>query len=192
MGYGDFGAQTVSELVLTFIWMIFGVSFYAYVIGNLTSIIANENDNAENLYNRLKALEEFAKKTKLPEDLLFKIKNFLENNYNELFSQQDEEQLLAELPASLREDVLFHRYEGLIKSIELLRTWNENNNEFVWELVPRLKKIKMEKDDTIYREGDFSEEIYFIKTGKVKLVALNGYAFAYYTEGMHFGDNDVI
>lgn len=73
-----------------------------------------------------------------------------------------------------------------------MRNWNENNNDFVWELVPRLKKIKMEKDDTIYREGDFSEEIYFIKTGKVKLVALNGYAFAYYTEGMHFGDNDVI
>ena len=86
--------------------------------------------------------------------------------------------------------MLFHRYEGLIKNIDMLRDCK--NTDFVWELVPRLKKIKMEKDDTIYREGDFSEEIYFIKTGKIKLVALNGYSFAYYNDGMHFGDNDVI
>jgi len=63
VGYGDFGAVTVAELILTLIWMIFGVGFYSFVIGNLTSIIANENANTENLYNKLKALEEFAKKT---------------------------------------------------------------------------------------------------------------------------------
>ena len=66
MGYGDFGAQTVSELFLSLIWMVFGVGFYSFVIGNMTSIIANENANSENLYNKLKSLEEFAKKTKLP------------------------------------------------------------------------------------------------------------------------------
>ncbi len=74
MGYGDFGAVTVGELLMTLVWMIFGVGFYSFVIGSLTSIIANDTMNTENLYNRLKALEEFAKKTKLPEDLHFKIR----------------------------------------------------------------------------------------------------------------------
>jgi hypothetical protein len=50
VGYGDFGAITVSELFLSLIWMIFGVGFYSFVIGNLTSILANENQNSENLY----------------------------------------------------------------------------------------------------------------------------------------------
>lgn len=40
VGYGDFGAQTASELVLNLIWMTFGVSFYSFVVGSLTSIIA--------------------------------------------------------------------------------------------------------------------------------------------------------
>lgn len=74
VGYGDFGAITEAELFLSVFWMIFGVGFYSFVIGNLTSIIANANANSENLYNKLKALEEFAKKTKLPEELHFKIK----------------------------------------------------------------------------------------------------------------------
>jgi uncharacterized membrane protein YwzB len=50
VGYGDFGANTVAELFLNVVWMVFGVGFYSFVIGNLTSIIANENANSENLY----------------------------------------------------------------------------------------------------------------------------------------------
>jgi len=55
-----------------------------------------------------------------------------------------------------------------------------------------LRKIKVDKDDIIYWEGDFSEEIYFIKAGKVKLYAKSGFPFASYDEGKHFGDSDVI
>lgn len=43
-------------------------------------------------------------------------------------------------------------------------------------------------DDVIYWEGDFSEEIYFIKNGKVKIYAKNSFCFAQYKEGQTFGD----
>jgi hypothetical protein len=65
-------------------------------------------------------LEEFAKKTKLPEDLHFKIRQFLENNYAELFSRVDEESILHELPTTLREEVLIARFGQLLKSIDFL------------------------------------------------------------------------
>jgi hypothetical protein len=81
----------------------------------------------------LKALEEFAKKTKLPEELHFKIKQFLDNNYSELFSRVDEDQLLRELPTTLREDVLQHRFGGLLDSIDFLRTCD--NYDFKWAMV---------------------------------------------------------
>jgi Ion channel len=50
VGFGEFGAETYSELVLSVVWMICGVSFYSVVIGNLTSLIANETANSENLF----------------------------------------------------------------------------------------------------------------------------------------------
>ncbi len=53
VGFGDFGARTVAELFLSVVWMIYGVGFYSVVIGNLTSIIANETANSENLYVRI-------------------------------------------------------------------------------------------------------------------------------------------
>ncbi len=50
VGFGEFGAFTYSELVITIIWMIYGVSFYSVLFGNLTSMIANETANYENLF----------------------------------------------------------------------------------------------------------------------------------------------
>lgn len=50
VGFGEFGAFTYSELILSIIWMIYGVGFYSVIIGNLSSMIANETANSENLY----------------------------------------------------------------------------------------------------------------------------------------------
>lgn len=50
VGFGDFGAYSQSELILSIIWMIYGVGFYSVIIGNLTSMIANETANSEYLY----------------------------------------------------------------------------------------------------------------------------------------------
>jgi len=69
--------------------MLFGVAFYSFVVGSITSIIAAENENADNLTNKLKSLEDFAKETNLDEELHNKIRQFLLNNFNELFSKQD-------------------------------------------------------------------------------------------------------
>ena len=59
-------------------------------------------------------------------------------------------------------------------------------------MVQLLRKIKVDKYDVSYWEGDFSEEIYFIKSGKVKLYAKNGFSFLQYKDGQHFGDPEVI
>ena len=106
-------------------------------------------------------MEEFALKTSLPDDLHYKIRQFLENNYDELFSRIDEKSLINELPITLRDEVLQHQFQGLMTSLEFLRTCK--NTEFIWALVQMLKKIKVDKGDVIYVDGEFSEEIFFIK-----------------------------
>ena len=91
-----------------------------FVIGNLTSIIASDAQNMESLHEKIKALEEFASATKLPSHLLYRIRQFLEVNFKEIFSQNDEENLLNELPTTLREEVNYHRFHGLLESLKFL------------------------------------------------------------------------
>ena len=39
VGYGDIHAYSVSEKIAALVWMILGVGFYSFTIGNLSSII---------------------------------------------------------------------------------------------------------------------------------------------------------
>lgn len=54
-----------------------------------------------------------------------------------------------------------------------------------------LKKVTFERFDTVYHDGAFSETVYLIYAGQVKLLAENGFAFALFRKGDHFGETDV-
>lgn len=79
VGYGDFSISTKAEFILALIWMIIGVNFYSFTIGNVSSIIA-AMDNKEALLNsKLTTLNEYSIKFNLPISTQTKIKNFFEN-----------------------------------------------------------------------------------------------------------------
>ena len=80
VGYGDVVGYTTLERVYCLIWMIFGVAFYSFTIGNLQSIISTIDDKASELAAKLNTLAGFAKRTNLPDYIVLKIKRFLENN----------------------------------------------------------------------------------------------------------------
>ena len=85
VGYGDFGAATTSEYIINLIWMLIGVGYYQIVFGQIISIIQENSSNESALDNKLKALEDFSKETKLyeeDEELQNQIRQFLINNFN--------------------------------------------------------------------------------------------------------------
>jgi len=80
VGFGDINAVTITEKIITIFWMIFGVGFYSFTIGNLSQIIASIDIRAEMLNQKLNTLLEFSKRTNMPQSLHTKIKQHLESN----------------------------------------------------------------------------------------------------------------
>ena len=68
VGYGDFGAATTAEYLINLVWMLVGVGYYQIVFGQIISIITAHSSNSSMLDNKLKALEDFSKETKLYEE----------------------------------------------------------------------------------------------------------------------------
>ena len=56
VGYGDFTVQTTTEYILALIWMIIGVNFYSFTIGNVSSIIASMDQKSAILNSKLNTL----------------------------------------------------------------------------------------------------------------------------------------
>ena len=63
MGFGDVNAKTNSERIMAILWMIFGIGFYSFTIGNMTNLIASMDTANEELQMKLGVLKEFKKRT---------------------------------------------------------------------------------------------------------------------------------
>lgn len=87
---------------------MFGVSFYSFLVGSVTSILAAEARDTETLQAKIRQLEDYSSASGIDEELYQKIRTFLLNNYIELSSKIDEQQLIGDLPTSLREEILYH------------------------------------------------------------------------------------
>jgi hypothetical protein len=77
VGFGDIVAYTLFERIFCVLLMVFGVGFYSYIISNLSSIISSIDSRTANLKYKLESLDEFAKLTKIPQELMHKIQTHI-------------------------------------------------------------------------------------------------------------------
>lgn len=49
VGFGDVGSNNNTEYVFSSFWMIFGVAYYSYTIGNMTALITSVDEEGEEL-----------------------------------------------------------------------------------------------------------------------------------------------
>ncbi len=80
VGFGDVTIISVSERIFAILWMIVGVAFYSYAIGNVTNLIANLDADSEELNSKLAVLKEFKQRNQMPLAMFSKIKRHLQNN----------------------------------------------------------------------------------------------------------------
>ncbi len=66
VGFGDVPAITVSERILALFWMIFGVGFYSFTVGNLSSIIASLDAKSAEIRGKIDSFLDFSREVKLP------------------------------------------------------------------------------------------------------------------------------
>ena len=83
VGYGDINAYEMNERFLALVWMVFGVGFYSFTIGNLAGIISSIDGKAAHLQEKIQIMQEFVSRNKLPQEIEIRIRRFIENNHVE-------------------------------------------------------------------------------------------------------------
>lgn len=86
VGFGDINYFNVQERIFAIVWMLFGIGFYSYTIGNMTNLIGAMDSSNEELQKNLGILKEYRLKTGMPLRIFAKIKRHLENNQKALNS----------------------------------------------------------------------------------------------------------
>jgi len=189
VGYGDISAFTPFEKLLSITWMLFGLYFFSFVVGSLSSTLSNI-ETKENIFNKKMAiLDEFSRDASLNKELKRKLRYALRYSSEQTgFSFNDKHQIFDELPKNLRHEVAMAMHKGAVKEL----TFFENRDStFISEIVPFLNHEYAEKDHLIYQQNEHAGEIYFLLQGRVHF-SRKAQVFKSVMEGSYFGDIEAI
>mmetsp|Transcript_21884 Transcript_21884/g.33954 ORF Transcript_21884/g.33954 Transcript_21884/m.33954 type:complete len:317 (+) Transcript_21884:863-1813(+) len=146
VGFGDISGGNDVEQIMAIVWMVFGVGFYSYTIGNMTQMITSFDSDNHEMQNKLDTLKKFQQTTKIPNRLYYRIKRHIENNQIQK-KYNDSEVLLQELPIYLRDQVLTKTHGEVFKKIKFFRN---RSREFNSTIVHGLKPLNLGANELIY------------------------------------------
>mmetsp|Transcript_15456 Transcript_15456/g.27997 ORF Transcript_15456/g.27997 Transcript_15456/m.27997 type:complete len:411 (-) Transcript_15456:1191-2423(-) len=187
VGYGDISAQSQIEMLIAVGWMIFGVGFYSFTIGSLSSFLSTIDTRDSILSEKLAATNEFAKETGISERCKRKISAVIKYSTMKAGSiWNDKHSLFNELPKDLRYEVAMSMYSGVAADLPFFRG---RDKAFVIYVMPLLKPMVLNNTEYLYREGEFPCEVFYIIRGRVNLVlGESEIAYKSFLKGSHIGE----
>ena len=190
VGFGDIVAYTMLERCYAICLLSIGVGFYSYAISNFSTMMSSTDRKNLYLSQRLDALADLVKMTKMPIETEKKVLNFLYRNLPTKFLLRfDREAVMKELPAFLRTEISLYLYHHYVQKVFFFQ---DKDPAFIASVVPGLRNVLLRRGDCVYREHDFPEETFYITEGRITFEADNRETFKTFVQGSYFGEIEII
>ncbi len=185
VGYGDITPATEIEIIFTLIVMFLGISMYAYIIGNVSSLISNLDAVKARYREKLGQIQTYMRDNKITPKLQQKIRDYYQYRWLENQDIRDYH-ILDELPDPLRMRLALELHKEVIEKVPIFQSATPN---FVGEIVMALKPEILPPHEYIIREGKWGHEMYFIRRGSVKAFSeKTGITYRIMGQGTFFGE----
>ena len=169
VGYGDISASGKYERFYQILLLIVGTCAYSWILTFISNYIKRNNEKYIDFENKIKILGEIRYNyPNLNNDLYERVLRYL--NYNKSEYKYNVENILDSLPSSLKNNLIVEMYKPIIRNFHFFKYFE--NSDFFVKIVTSLKPILSMKDDILVQEGDFIEDIIFIKKGILTLEIL--------------------
>ncbi|MCG5056894.1 MAG: ion transporter [Limnoraphis sp. WC205] len=186
VGYGDITPTNDLEIVFTLIIMFLGVSMYAFIIGNVASLIANLDANQGRFREKLDQIQAYMRERRIPAILQQQVRDYYQYMWEYSHDASMELDFLDELPHSIKTRIYLHLHQELLEKVPLFQ---DADKGFIEDLVIKLKPRILPPNDYIIREEQLGHEMYFIKRGEVIAFSeKTGRIYRTMTAGMFFGE----
>jgi hypothetical protein len=188
VGYGDITPQTNFQVMYAILIMIIGVGTYGYVIANLSSYFGNIDTARSEFSRKMAILNAFLVYREIPSELEKRIRSY----YNYIWDNRmdhDEDEVISELPDSLKLDVKLFLRQPLISKVPMFQ--NASNN-FRDEMVHYLSIHVFMPGDLVVKKNDPGDSMYFVSRGSVEILDDTGGSFGVLGEGSYFGETSLL
>ena len=184
VGYGDITPQTGAQKLYAIGVMLLGAGVYAFLIGNIASMLNNLDPLRSAHLQQRERLSAFMHYRALPRPLQQRVQDYFDHLWEQR-AVSDEDATLAELPPALREAVALHLRRDLVRHVPLFR---DAPDAFVRDVALRMTSFVCLPGDTVVRAGDRGHEMYFLSRGTVEATAPDGTVLRTLHAGDFFGE----
>lgn len=191
VGFGDIYAYTLTEMVICMILMLFGISFYSFLVGTLSSLISSIDAKAIRISAKLDFLEKFCKENFIPESVFRTMKKFTKSNGEyELMEEEKRLEIISHMPKDKRYEIVMGMFGELPKKVFFFQ---EQSISLIIDIVPRLNLKLTNVNEFVYKKGEHPTGIYFIAKGRVSFLYNNDLiSFKTMIQGSYFGEIEII
>ena len=166
VGYGDVIGKSMAEIIFQIIMVIAGTCIYSWIISSVSNYVKKMNERNLKYEEKVQVLEEIKLNSHINKKLYNKIIRLL--NYRKYHEEENEKNIILEsLPNSLKNTLLIEMYKNYINDFSFFK--GIENREFIVQVISKLSPIIGIKDDILIEEGEYIEEIIFIKNGILSL-----------------------
>ena len=166
IGYGDVLSQSMNERVFNLFLMFFGIMIYSFGISSISTYIMTKDAKTIEFEEKCAVLKEIKiSHEKMSDELYEKIYRFL--YYRKKHEKKDKNVILDALPIGLKNNLIYEMYKPIIQHFIFFR--NFDNVEFIVRVIMCFQVFPCTKGEVLVKEGDYLEEMFFIKNGNLSL-----------------------
>jgi hypothetical protein len=184
VGYGDITPLRNTEYILTIFVILLGATTYAFMIGNIASLISKIDSVKVNFWNRIDSANQYLRYKKVPEDLNERVRKY----YEYIWAKHrglDQNLFLEDLPESLRLETMQYIARDIIEKVPIFKLSSQNLKDI---LLISIKPKIYPPDSVIAKEGELGNEIYFLSKGTAQVMTIDKKLYATLKDGEYFGD----
>jgi hypothetical protein len=189
VGYGDITPHLNYEYVFTIIVMIIGAFMYAFIIGNIASLISTLDVQKAAYWSKTDAIKLYLRNRGVPAILNERVRNYYEYRWAN-HRGLEEQKIFNDLPDPLRLEIMMQLAKGLLDKVPLFKYSSENLKNV---LLLALKAKTFDPNSLIVRSGESAKEIFFISKGNMVIINDSGdKKYGTMTDGDYFGNLSIM
>jgi hypothetical protein len=187
VGYGDITPVLDREYLFASFVMLVGASFYAYIIGNIASLVGQLNASKAQYQQRAQFVTSYLHGQKVSAKLVNRVQAYYYNRW-EKYRNFNEDDLLSDLPRSLALDIKTELAHRLIQDVPLFQHASLVIRD---RLLDALQFEFVDPGSMIARTGERNHQLVFVLEGQLD-IQFKDEIVGHFGPGEYFGNYSLI
>jgi hypothetical protein len=188
VGYGDITPDLNYEYIFAIIVMLIGASTYAFIIGNIASLVSTLDIQKSRYWSDYDRLMLYLRQRGVSNNVNERVRSYFDYRW-ENHRGMNEHELINDLPRPLRLEVMTELTRDLLENVPLFKYCSE---QLKFVLISFLEAETYNPGSLIARSGEKVEEIIFISRGKMEIIPKYEGNLSFLEAGDYFGDLPLI